>query len=163
MHQAIPPWRRRQKRVRKDFCNLGLTATAIDARHQFAEPLRLRHPRRGAAFRKSAIINELDVEAATGGRFAEHIGLKHAGLVPRRLPAHGRIEREHQPTAPASLDRRPKRIDLTKEGIEVRARRRRRIAVGRPGIRRFRARRWRIAGPVFAHCGPSRRAMKTSP
>ena len=81
------------------FADLGMAATAIDALHQRAEPRRLGDPWRGAAFRKAAIIDELDIEPAGGGRFAKHIGLQPTGAIPGRLPAHGGIQRKNQPAA----------------------------------------------------------------
>ena len=136
----------------QDFRYLCMAAAAIDARHQFAEPLRLGDPWRGAAFRKAAIIHKLDIEAATTGRpFAEHIGLQHAGLIPRRLPAHGRVERKNQTATRARLDRGAERTDAVEEGIDFGARGARRSPLGRPGFGRCRARRRCVAGPIFAH------------
>ena len=52
----------------QDLCDLGMTAAAVDARHQLAEPLRFGDPGRGAAFRQTAKIDKLDGAAADGGR-----------------------------------------------------------------------------------------------
>ncbi len=83
-------------------------------RHQRAEPLRLGNPGRGAALRKPAIIDKLNVEAADRRGLAEHVGLELAGAIPGRLPAHRGIERKDQPAALAGLGhrRRTERFDL---------------------------------------------------
>ena len=56
---------------------------------------------RGAAFVEAAIIDQADVETAERRRLAKHVGLQRAGHVPGRLPAHGGVEREHQPASRA--------------------------------------------------------------
>ena len=68
-----------------------------------------------------ARVNTLDSAVKAGGRFAEHLGLQHAGLIPGRLPAHGRIKRKNQPSAPAGLDRRVERVDASEERLKLRA------------------------------------------
>ena len=60
----------------ENLSDLGMAAAAVDPRHQRAEPLGLREPRRRSAFGKPAIIDELDIKAADGGRFTEHVGLQ---------------------------------------------------------------------------------------
>jgi hypothetical protein len=102
----------------QDLCDLGMTAAAVDARHQLAEPLRFGDPGRGAAFRQTAKIDKLDGEAADGGRVAEHFGLQHAGLIPCRLPAHGRIERVNEPAAPICFSRRAECIHAAEECVD---------------------------------------------
>src|SRR5215831_7857726 len=83
----------------QDLADLGLAATAINPRHQFSKPFTCRDPTRRAALIEPAKINELDVEAADTGRFAEHIHLKFACGVPGRLPAHCGVKRKNQPAA----------------------------------------------------------------
>ena len=125
-------------RMGEHFGDLSMAAAAIDALHQRAEPPGLGNPGRGAAFRKAAIIDELDVEPAGGSRFAKHIGLQPAGAVPGRLPAHGGIERENQPAALTGLDRRAERFDALQEFD--RSPRVRMLAGGSPGLTRWRRR-----------------------
>ena len=50
-----------------------------------------------------------EYKPADSGRFAEHVGLQAAGLVPGRLPAHGGIEREDEPAARAGRPPAPAR------------------------------------------------------
>ena len=126
--------------MREHLADLGMAAAAIDPRHQRAEPRRLGDPRRGAAFGKTAIIDELDIEAADGGGFAEHVGLQPARGVPGRLPAHGGIEREDEAAAFAGHGRRAERVDTAQEGIDL-------GAGGRGRSRRV------MIGAVFAHRG----------
>ena len=113
-------------RMGQHLADLGMAAAAIDLRHQRAEPRRLGDPGRGAAFGEAAIIDELDIEAADGGGFAEHVGLQPAGGIPGRLPAHGGVEREDQPAALAGLGRWAERVDPAQEGIDLGAGGRRR-------------------------------------
>ncbi len=125
--------------MRKHLADLGMAAAAIDPRHQRAEPRRLGDPRRGAAFGKTAIIDELDIEAADGGCFAEHVGLQTARGIPGRLPAHGGIEREDKAAALAGHDSGAERVNAVQEGINL----------GTGGRSRSR----RVIGAVFAHRG----------
>ncbi len=53
-------------RMGQNLADLGVAAPTIDARHQAAEPARLGDPRRSAALREPAIINQLNIEAADG-------------------------------------------------------------------------------------------------
>ena len=104
------------------LADLGVAAAAVDARHQFREPLACRNPARGAAFAQAAEINQLDIEPADAGRFAEHVGLQGAGRIPGRLPAHGGIERKDQPPALAIRGRGPERAHAFDERVNLRPR-----------------------------------------
>ena len=85
--------------VRQHLADLGVAAAAVDLAHQPRQFVAVRDPAAGAAFVQAAIIHQADIEAADRRRLAEHVGLQRAGHVPGRLPAHGRVEREHQPAA----------------------------------------------------------------
>src|SRR6516165_95583 len=108
--------------MRDDFADLGVTAAAIDLLHQAREPLGLRHPARRAAFAKTSVIDELDVEAADRARFAKHLGLQLAGRIPHRLSAHCGIECKDQPSALPRRTARREPLHLGKKRIDLRAR-----------------------------------------
>ena len=54
--------------------------------------------------RRALGSDELKDAFADGGRFAEHLRLKLTRLVPGRLPAHRRVEREQEPPAVTALN-----------------------------------------------------------
>jgi hypothetical protein len=64
----------------------------------------------------------LKIESADGGRFAKHLRLKLTRLVPGRLPAHRRVEREQEPPAVTALNCRIKRASLAEKRVDVGAR-----------------------------------------
>ena len=90
--------------MRQNLGDLRLPAAAIDARHQFAEPLWLGDPSRCAAFGEPSVIDELKIESADGGRFPKHFCLELTRLVPSRLPAHCGVEREDEPPSLTGFD-----------------------------------------------------------
>src|SRR5690242_17332319 len=81
-------------RMRDDLADLGMTSPAFDPLHQCGEALGPRYPEGCAAFSETTVVDQLDIEAADGRRFAKHVCLQPACGVPQRLPAHGRIERK---------------------------------------------------------------------
>jgi hypothetical protein len=99
-----------------------LPAAAINARHQFAEPLCLGDPSRCAAFGEPSVIDELKIESADCGRFAEHFCLELTCLVPRRLPAHCGVEREDEPPSLPGFDCGIECSNLVKKRLDVGAR-----------------------------------------
>src|SRR5215472_13625029 len=103
----------------QNLTDLGLTPAAVDTRHQCTKPIRIGNPRRSAAFRRTAIVDELDVETASGRRFTEHIGLQLARLIPCRLPTHRGVEGKDQPPARPCFGNRTKRFDLIEETINL--------------------------------------------
>ena len=105
-----------------DLADLGMAAAAVDPLHQRAQPLGLRDPVRSPALAQAAVINELHVEAADRRRLAEHVRLQPAGRIPQGLAAHGRIEREDEPSAPPGLGGRSEALHLGKEGVDLRTR-----------------------------------------
>ena len=106
----------------QNFADLRLPAAAIDARHQFAEPFWSGNPSRCAAFGESSVIDELKIEPADGGGFAEHFRLEATSLVPGRLSAHGRIEGEDEPAALAGFDCGIERPEPAQKRLDVGAR-----------------------------------------
>ena len=109
-------------RMGENFTDLCLPAAAIDARHQFTEPLWLGDPSRCAAFGEPSVIDELKIESADAGRFAKHFSLKLTGLVPGRLPAHCGVEREDEPASLAGFDYGIERSNLAQKRVNVGAR-----------------------------------------
>jgi hypothetical protein len=108
-------------RMAQDFADLGLSATAIDARHQARKFVTLRNPTRRTAFAQAAEIDELNVEAAYARRLAEHVRLQGAGGIPGRLAAHCRVEREDQPAAMPGCSRRAESAYLFNKGFDFRS------------------------------------------
>src|SRR6266566_1968269 len=129
--------------------NLGMAATAVDARHQGAKPIRFSNPGGGAAFRQAAIIDELDVETTDGRRLAEHLGLQLTGLIPCWLPTHRGVEGKDQPPALPRFGARAERFDLIEKTIKLSARRNSRSRTGMIALRLCWDRRF--LGPVLAH------------
>ena len=76
--------------------DLGMAAPTVDGAHEFTEPVRVADPFAGPALSKAAKIDQLDVKPADFGAAMKHFGLKLAGAVPGRLPAHGGIEGEDE-------------------------------------------------------------------
>jgi hypothetical protein len=109
-------------RMRQNLGDLRLPAAAIDARHQFAEPLWLGDPSRCAAFGKPSVIDELKIESADGGRFPKHFCLELTRLVPSRLPAHCGVEREDEPPSLTGFDCGIERSNLAQKRLDVGAR-----------------------------------------
>jgi hypothetical protein len=116
--------------VGKNLGDLGVAALATYGRHYRAKPVRIRNPGRSATFRQAAIVDELNVKAADIRGCAEHLSLQLAGVVPCRLAAHRRVEREDQPPAPACCSVWPQRPDLIEKTIDFSARRRRWECIG---------------------------------
>src|SRR5690606_13708361 len=56
-------------RVGKPLPDLGVAAAALDAAHQFGEPVAVPDPSGGATFVQSPEVDELDVEPANARRF----------------------------------------------------------------------------------------------
>ena len=79
--------------------DLGRSAAHVDAAHELREPLPAGDEVRRPAFVQAAEIDELHVEAAERAGGLEHFRLQRLGEVPGRLPAHGRVEGEDQPSA----------------------------------------------------------------
>src|ERR1700722_7974988 len=67
---------------------------------------------------EARVIDKANVETAQRRRLAKHIGLQRAGHIPCRLPAHGSIEREHQP-APGARGMRRHRAGLGDERGDI--------------------------------------------
>jgi hypothetical protein len=65
-----------------------------------------------SGIRRGPIVDELKVEPANGGRFAEHLRLKVTSLVPSWLSAHSGVERENEPPSLAAFSRGIERSDL---------------------------------------------------
>ena len=86
-------------RMSQHFADLRVAAAAVDLLHRGGERRRFRHPARGPTFAQTPKIHKLHVEPADRLRLAKHVALQLAGRVPRRLPAHGRVQRKDQPAA----------------------------------------------------------------
>ena len=107
VHQRVDRLLRQLRaRVREHLADLRVAPGARDARHQRRERVGVRHPARGSALAGAAEEYELHIEPADRLHGLEHVGLQRQRHVPCRLPAHGGIHREHQPTAPAACARR---------------------------------------------------------
>ncbi len=98
--------------------DLRMPALAAYASHDFAEPCRIGIPLRRAAFAQSPEIDQLHVEPADRARLLEHFRLKLAGEIPGRLPAHGGIERECEPST-AAIGPRPKRFGFGEKSVDL--------------------------------------------
>ena len=85
----------RTARVVENFSDLGVAADTCDAPHSLAELNCISHPIRFAAL-ATAIKRNLNFKTADGRCLTEHFGLQLTGLIPRRLPRHGRIQREDE-------------------------------------------------------------------
>src|SRR5215472_14754983 len=95
--------------------DLGLAAYAKHAAH---DPVQIgggRHPAARLAFRKAAVIDELDLEPAECRRRLEHLALDTAGAVPGRLAAGGGVQSKDQPSATASRMRRRRLLQLVEK------------------------------------------------
>src|SRR5262249_13905004 len=84
----------------EDLTYLGFPGRAHDLRHGFGQLGGVRDPAGGAAFTEAAVVEELHVELADGGDFAEHIGLEGTGGIPGWLPASGGVEGEDEAAVP---------------------------------------------------------------
>src|SRR5262245_26317246 len=137
-------------RMAQDFTDLGLSAAAIDARHQVREFVTLRDPAGRTAFAQAPEIDELNVETAYARRLAEHVRLQSAGGIPGRLAAHCRVEREDQPAAMPGCSRRTESAHLLNKGFDFRSgRNRRRTLLGvLSHIENSTLKRWNSRGPL---------------
>src|SRR4029453_15342358 len=99
-------------RVTENFADLRLAAAAIDAGHQLGQLVASRDPAGRPAFSQAAKIDQLDIDPPDASCFAEHVCLERACGIPRRLPAHGGIERKNEPAALALRRGGAKRAQL---------------------------------------------------
>ena len=122
--------------MREDLADLGVAAAAVDARHQVAEPLGLRHPARGAAFGRARGNRRAGRRARRSRAASRNMSACSRQAVSQvgcrlMVASSAKISRPRVPAGGGGAERahlRQKRVDLG-------ARRRRRLGSARPSAR----------------------------